>query len=254
MTSEEKPKPIEELLSDSEQHSTDIVQETTKEEFNDVLSLIEQFVELKDRLIEVKDMAPASIKQELEYIIQDYDSLVNIIDSETSPVEIIQTATLSGNLRKSKVERLGIGGELVRLRNEEKITIKELSERFGISDQVISRFFRYYDSLRPSDKSKYNKKSVLEVTERIEELQTIILRNINRLEGLNDAVAVKYTGELRQTLELAMNLAEKINEEKERRREYEEFKQAVYEILVDELPEKQAKILDRIKSVSYEEK
>jgi len=242
------PEPIEENISS--QNNTDIVRETTKEDFNEVLSLVEQFIEVRDRLEELRERTSKSVRDDLELIIQDYNSLLEIIDSETSPVEIVQTRNLSGRLRKNKVERLGIAGELIRLRKEGS-TINELSKQFNLARSTISRFFRYYDSLQPSQKSKYQRKSIFEVTERLEELQTLILRNLHRLEGTRDEVAVKWGAELRQTLELAVKVAEKINDEKQHRREYEEFKETVYEILVNELNEDQRmRVIEKLKNIT----
>lgn len=242
------PEPVEEDIPS--QKDTDIVKETTKEDFNEVLSLVEQFIEVKERLEELKERTSKNIKDDLELIIHDYNSLLEVIDSETSPIELVQTRNLSGQLRKNKIERLGIAGELIRLRKEGS-SIKRLSEQFSISRTTISRFFRYYDSLYPSQKSKYQRKSIFEVTERLEELQTLILRNLHRLEGTRDEVAVKWGAELRQTLELAVKVAEKINDEKQRRREYEEFKETVREILVNELNEDQrVRVLEKLKSIT----
>lgn len=254
--SSEQPKPILEEYYDKEGNKTserDIVKESTKEEFNNALSLVEQFIETHERLEAFRDYVLPNHKSEFDALVDDYKSLVDILDSETSPIEIIQTSNLSGKIKRHKLERLGVAGEAIRLRKEELMPIKQIAERFGVASTTVSRFFKYYDSLEPSQQSKYQRKSVFDVTERLEELQTLILRNLHKTEGVRDEVSVKWGAELRQTYELALKVAEKINDEKQRMREYEEFKQAVYEILMEELPEKRNKIINKLKTLSPEE-
>ncbi|MFB6283756.1 MAG: hypothetical protein ABEK59_07465 [Halobacteria archaeon] len=253
MTSESEHQPI---LQPVQEH-LEQQDETAKEDFYQALSLIEQFHEALNQLQELEKELPQRHQGELEATRKELESLVDVLDSESSPVEIVQSQNLSGVLRRSKVERLGIAGELVRARREEKATLRELSERFGLNARCIGRFFRYYDSLQPSQKSKYQRKSVFEVTERLEELQTEILRNFKRLEGTRDEVAVKYIGELRQTLELAVKVADRINDAKEMRRQYEEFKQVVYDIFAQDLkdqPQLRDQILDKLKRINDSEK
>lgn len=225
------------------------ISSVTKEEFNQALSLIEEFYEILAKLKDLEAQVPERMKIDVQGIITEYSNLLEILDSESSPVEIIKTQSLSGNLRKNKVEKLGLSGELIRLRKEQRLTIKEISARYQIDRATVSRFFRYYDSLLPSQKSAYQRKSIFDVTERLEEMQQIILRNFYRLEGVSDDIAVKYMGELRQSLDLAVKVAEKINNAKEMWRKYEDLKKAVYDILVDELPNKRKEVLDKIKSL-----
>lgn len=229
------------------------VSSVTKEEFNQALSLIEQFYEVLEKLKDLEQSAPSRLEADFKQVITDYTFLLEILDSESSPVNIIKNPSLSGNLRKNKVEKLGLSGELIRLRKEQRLTITELSDRYKLDKNTISRFFRYYDSLLPSQKAVYQRKSIFDVTERLEEMQQLILRNFYRLEGVSDDVAVKYMGELRQSLDLAVKVAEKINNAKEMWRKYEDLKKAVYDILVDELPDKRKEILLRVKSLGDSE-
>lgn len=222
--------------------------EVNKEEFNQALSLIEQIIEVKDKFKEIEPYVNNNAKSEYKAVVEEFETILQILDSEATPISIIKSSPLSGSLRRNKIERMGIAGEVVRMRRENKMTIKDIANSFGLTESLVSRFFRMYDALNPSEQSKYNRKSIFEVTERLEELQTLILSNIYRLEGVRDEVAVKYVGELRQSLELAMNVAEKINDSKQMRREYEEFKSTVFDILKKELPNRQAEIVQKMKS------
>ena len=221
--------------------------ETNDIDFNNALSFVEEFLEVRDQLKEFKNVLPLDYKSEYNKVLEELDILIDIIDSENTPVELVKGKKLSGLLKRNKIERLGIAGEVVKLRRQDNCSMSEIAEMFNLSHKTVSRFFKYYDSLVPSQKSKYNRKSIFELTERLEELQTMILSQIYRLQGVKDDIAVKYVGELRQSLELAMKVAEKINDSKQMRREYEEFKQTIFDILKKELPHRQAEIIHEMK-------
>lgn len=221
---------------------------TDQKDFNEALSFVEQAIEVQERLEDFSRYLPLEYKSEYDNVLQELKLVVDILDSEQCPLDIVKHKPLASQLRKNKIERLGVAGEVIKLRRHDNKTMQEIGDMFNVSARSVSRFFRYYDGLAPSQKSKYNRKSVFELTERLEELQTMILSQIYSLQGVKDEIAVKYVGELRQSLELAMKVAEKINDSKQMRREYEEFKQTIFDILKQELPHRQGEIIEKMKT------
>lgn len=210
------------------------------------LGLIDEICEIAQ---EINSLAEKYSKQnilhtELSLVSQRLDSVIAILDAEAAPIEILADTPLSSNRFISIIDKLGIGNEIVALRKQGS-TIKELSAMYKLSTATIQRFFKYYDSQSATKKSRYNTSSVFDTVERLEELQTIILRNLHRLEGNNDEVAVKYISELRQTLALAVSVSEKLANAKA----FQELKELVATILMSELPHRRKEIVSKIKSV-----
>lgn len=204
------------------------------------MAVLEQFELLVSDLESYCMALPASShKDELLLHVQTLKTLVELIDIDGSTVS--STEKLSGNLPKSKIERYGMGGELIRLRREGK-TLQELSVQTGFNTRTISRFFKLYDEALPKRKLEMQRASIFDSAQQMEDLSALIHRSMARLEGANDEVNVKYVGELRQLIELAMNYAEKMaNYEK-----FERLKQVTVEILLAELPQRRVEILQKI--------
>jgi len=207
------------------------------------LGMIEQLGELAENFAQLTDYVDQSHRQEYETHVGKLKSVVATLDTDLVSLPIVQGSDQSNKLAKfSKIHRLGIAGELVRLRDTGKYTIEELAVRFDVPAAQVARFFRYYDACKPSEKAKYRRQSVFEVSERLEELMQIIVRQMARLEAVNDEVHVKYVAEFRQTLAMAANLLEKVNH-------YYRFQQlitAVGDLLAHELPHRQREITQAI--------
>lgn len=216
-------------------------------EVNQAVALIEQFELLGEDLKGFVEALPTKYKDEGEVYCKKYNSLLSILDSDVSDeFDVLAEKDLSGIQSKSIIERFGISDELIRLRKDGK-TINELALTFRIATGTISRFFRYYDKLKPTEKKKLQRRSVFNTIDELEELAVMIKRNIARLEGQDDEVNVRLIGELRQTIIAAASLAEKMaNHER-----FEKFTQAVIRVLSDELPAKRTIILKEIQG-SYE--
>jgi len=214
---------------------------------NDSLAFIEEFLSLKNNFAlfaaRVREQLSPEQRVELDLYNHTIATLVDILDTQTSPIKIVPNEAISK--KQSLVTRLGIGGELIKMRKQ-GMTLTAIGKTFAIDPTTVSRFFKYYDKLKPSEQINYQRNSVFDVTERLQDLFNIINRQIARLEGTNDDIAQRYTSELRQTLALGVQITEKFNVYKKMTTEHEEFKHLVFEVLADELPHKRTQILKKI--------
>lgn len=170
--------------------------------------------------------------------------ILSIFEESFNPLELADQAALSGYTFRSKIYQLGIASEIIRLR-EAGNGMRSIANSFNVSETAVARFLKHYDSLSAVAKAKIKTSSVMNTTDRLEDLMTMILRQLHRLEGVNDDVHVKYIGELRQTLGLAAQVSEKIATYKA----YQNFREAVQTILVTELPERRLEIIKKLKSL-----
>lgn len=206
------------------------------ERLEDTIESIGNYVELN---------IPEDTKREyLETRINELKQLAKIISNSFNPIEISDNVNLSGLTFKSKIYELGIAAEIIRLR-ESGATITQIAKSFSLTDYMVSRFLKHYDSLSKVAKAKVKTESVMNTTERLEDLMTMILRQLHRLEGVDDEVHVKYIGELRQTLGLAAQISEKITTYQS----YQSFMLKVKELLISELPERRLEIIGKLKAL-----
>lgn len=162
-------------------------------------------------------------------------ALIDVLDTD-----LAQSPVATGvSLPKDKIERLGLGPEIIRLRP--RMTITQLAEHFNLSEETIRRFLRRYDQMKASEKSRLRSSSVFDVFDRLEELAAMIYRQLAILEAQPET-HVKYIAELRQVLDLAARLTKDLYTI----RKYEEFKKAVVDILMQELPHRRAEVQQRL--------
>lgn len=209
------------------------------ERFEDNINLIEDCTKFISN-IDTRTLA--------ENTIAELKQLIEIFEDSFNPLELADKANLSGFTFKSKIYQLGIAAEIIKLR-EAGTSMRGIAASFNISDTAVRRFLKHYDSLSAVAKAKIKTNSVMNTTDRLEDLMTMILRQLHRLEGVNDDVHVKYIGELRQTLGLAAQVSEKIATYKS----YQNFREAVQSILASELPERRLEIIRKLKALQQDE-
>lgn len=207
-----------------------------------VEELVETSSELKKFFTRLK--LTGELQTEALALSSKLESLVNLIDENSIPIPALDKGLLSPR-HKGIIERLGIGSELIRLREHENKTIAEIAALHNLCPQTVSRFFKYYASLKPSQQVKVRKSSVFDTTERLEDLMTMIMSQLARLQGSNDEVAVRYTDQLRQTIQMAAQLTEKMTNYAA----YQTFTKSVVEILLTELPGRRNEILSKIQVI-----
>lgn len=237
-------------MSDIEKKGAEIVDPRLTEMADTAIGmgLIEELGEVTE---ELRDLARITSKQThrdtMNSICERLEFIVNVLDTQADPIVIRRNTQLSERFT-SVVVNLGISGELIRMR-QQGVALNVICRTLNISTEAARRFFRYYDSITPTEQIKYNKNSVMNTTERLEELMNMILRRLHALEGMNDEVHVQYIKELRQTIDLASKVAERIVSYEQ----YNNFKSAVWEILKTMAPERRTEIIKQIQKLNREQ-
>lgn len=204
------------------------------------LNLWEYMQSLLEGLEDYIETLPASHKEEGQHHLKSFQQLADLLDTDTT------FTPLHGSIAfpTSKIERLGIGGEIVRLRT--RMTLQELADKFNLTAPTVSRFLKRYDKMKASEKSQVRRHSVFDIFDRLEELSAMIYRQLAALENQPET-HVKYIAELRQTLDLAARLAKELYTI----RKYEQFKSAVVEVLLSELPERRRELQQRFALLAH---
>jgi len=208
------------------------------------MAVLEQFEQLLARFEAfLQTIEDKGIKAELDVHVSTLKSLVNVLDTDGVPLDGTEGA-MGGYPYRTIIERLGISGELLRARGQSGMTLKKLSEMYGVGKETLSRFFRAYDEAKPKERIRMQRISVFDTGQQLEDLCVTIKRNMARLEGANDDVNVKMIAEMRQTIQLAATFAEKMANAQR----YQQFTSVVYEVLSSELPHRRTEILKKIQA------
>jgi hypothetical protein len=147
---------------------------------------------------------------------------------------------------KCKVERLGITGQIIAAK-QNGATLKVISETFNVSEYHLRQFFQIYSNSSLSEQALYRKKSIFDVTDRLEELTSLIRTNLARLDGNDPKNQVLYVREMRECISLASEITEKIVITKQ----LEQMIKVVGDILISEVPlEKRQQVLSRLAEVN----
>lgn len=207
------------------------------------LAVLEHFERLTSdidaSILSLPAKTPKQNIDELKHHVTTLRTLIELIDMDGNLT--VAPEKLGGRVPSSSIKRLGISGELIRLRKQGK-TLKELELQFGISGTTISQFFKLYDNSSSRKKIQLERTSIFDTAKQLEDLAVLIQRGIARLEGQNDDVNVKYITEMRQLIDQAAKFAEKMaNYEK-----FERLQKAVVEILSTELPDRRTDILKKL--------
>jgi hypothetical protein len=221
---------------------TDTVQTSLKKTYQS-LSLIEQFMNCADKLRDSLKTAQNfdTLKEENELILLELDALIETLDDNNIPIDIIRNEKLS--LPKSKIERLGIGPVVIRQRAEQNLNYNQIAEYHKVSVGLISRFLNQYDRSKPSQQSKLKKSnSVFDTTARLEELNILIQSQLGRLDS-DPATQVAYIRELRGLLQDAA----KITDKQIQLVEYQKFVRGVASVIEQIAPEKRELINKNIR-------
>ncbi len=211
------------------------------------LGLIEQLENLVSDLREFGLTIPALARSELEVLVERLSAVAKLLDDDENLPDLIKGLQLSGRVA-SKVDRLKLGGEIVRLREVGRATNAEIAQQLGIGEQTVGRFLRFYDQCKPSEKARYQRSSIFDTTNQYEDLAAMIWRQLARLENLDNENHVRYISELRQLIKAAEQWMEKINQANK----IEELRMAVAEILASELPHRRAEILQRFATIGLQ--
>ena len=209
------------------------------------LSLLEQFNSCVERFkdcLESPDSLESKVK-ELELVELELRALITALDDNNISIDIIKNETL--RLRKSKVERLGIGPTIIRQRSVQGMTYAEIADFHSVSTSLISQFINKYDKCKPTEKQKIkSENSVFNTGQRLEELNLLIQRQLSNLES-DPAVQVAYIREFRGLLDQASKIVSK----QEGYIQYQRFVQGVAAVMEKVAPEQRQLINSEIREL-----
>lgn len=210
------------------------------------VSYMEQLEHIITSIQGISELVSAEYSGELKAIATRASALYQALDNTEEGASLIDNGNKLSGVSLSKIERLKMGSEIIRLRNNGK-NYKETGDYLGISPQKVSQFCKAYDAAPPSKKAELKKSSIFDIASNMEDLGAMIYRQLARLENTDPEHHVKYTGELRQLLVAA----QKFMESHSAQRKIDSIGMLVSEILMDELPEKRAKVLARFREIGF---
>lgn len=210
------------------------------------VSYMEQLEHIISSIEGMSKLVSAEYSGELKAIAARASALYHALDTTEEGASLIENGNKLSGVSLSKIDRLKLGSEIKRLRDNGK-TYTEIGEYLDISPQKVSQFCRAYDAAPPSKKAEMRKSSIFDIASNMEDLGAMIYRQLARLENTDPEHHVKYTGELRQLLVAA----QKFMESHSARLKIESIGMLVSEILIDELPEKRAKVLARFREIGF---
>lgn len=215
------------------------------EHASQALGVLEQLsITLRDIEDTVKTI-PATYRVSFDPILERWRLLMEVLEQDDELVpELVKGRKLS-DVASSKIERLKIGKEIIRLREVDGLTYSEIADRMLVDASTVSKFCKFYDSQKPAVRSRYQRTSIFDTSQNFENLGAMIYRSLANLENVDPENHVKYISELRQTIGAAQKWMEQVSSH----HKYDILKQAIIDILYDELPEKREAIIKRFQSV-----
>lgn len=152
--------------------------------------------------------------------------------------------SLSKAVPRSQVIQSGLASTVVEMRNRLS-PIAQIATATGLNEHAIRRFLKFYDSLPPIERRRCQATSVFDTTNRLEELFQLITRRLHVLETGDEEAHSRMVSELRQTIQLAATISEKIGTWTR----VNALTELVKEVLMDELPHKRRAVSDRINKI-----
>lgn len=222
-----------------------VTQNEALERASQALSVLEQLsLTLRDVEQTVQTL-PLSHRTDFQPLLERWRAVIEVLESDEDTIpELVKGKKLT-EVSPSKIERLKIGKEIIRLREVEKLTYQEIADHFSISQATVATFCKFYDGASPAVRSRYQRTSIFDTSQNFENLAAMIYRSLARLENVDSDNHVRYISELRQTITAAQKWMDQVSSHQK----YDILKQAIVDILSDELPEKREKIIQRFQAV-----
>ena len=209
-----------------------------------VIALIEQVETLCLDLKNLEEAAPIAFKPEVLAIKERAKAILKAMDADSDDAEVYKAIKERSSLTsvvKSKIERLGLQEQVIRLRYSGK-SYREIGEQLGVGADLVRKFCQVYDSLTPKEQIKTRSRSIMDFVGHWEEMGALIYRMLAKLEG-DPENHVKYISELRQLLKGVEQFQSRYSAQQE----VQQIKEIIQEILVQELPEKRLLIMQRFR-------
>lgn len=207
---------------------------------------IEQLEYIVKSLTTLAELVGVEHKGELKSVATRAEALYQALNETEEGAALIDNGRRLSTISMSKIERLNLGSEIVRMRNNGQ-SFKDIGTYLDVSPDSVSKFCKVYDASTPAQKAELKKSSIFDIANNIEELGAMLYRQLARLENTDPEHHVKYAAELRQTIAMA----DKFLEKNSARQKMDTLGQLVLEILIDELPEKRAQVIKRFAAVGF---
>lgn len=205
------------------------------------MAFIEQLEFITHSLEAIKNDAPLTLHAELEAVITRSRAVYAMVNDSEVEFNIVAERRNLATQSLSKIERLGLGKEIVRLRLENRLNIKEIAEKFSLSTATISQFLKVYDQAKPDEQAKMRRTSIFDTGEQYERLGVKLDLLFAQVQSSDQQVSVQVLGEMRKTIESAERFMTKYSE----REKMERVLLIIQEILQTELPERRVEVMKR---------
>lgn len=179
---------------------------------------------------------------ELEAVIGRVKTLYEMVDNNDAEFDIVSAQKTLSEIAPSKIERMGLGKEIVRLRSESRLTIKEIAERYSLSTKTVSQFLKVYEKAKPSEQAIMRSTSIFDTFDSFERLNGRLEALFARVEMSDFQVSVQVLAEFRKTIESAEKFMSKMSDQEK----LDRIRQVVQEVLIQELPEKRVEIINKL--------
>jgi hypothetical protein len=193
-------------------------------------------------LEEIQISLPKDKRGELESVTGRIKGLYEIINEGEAEFDIVSAKKEISTIAPSKIERMGLGREIIRLRSEVNMSIKDIAEKFSLSTSVISKFIKAYDQAKPSEQAAMRRTSIFDTTEQWERLGARMEALYARVETSDYQVSAQVLAEFRKTIESAEKFMNRLSDQQK----LDQIRQIVQEILIQELPEKRVEIIMKL--------
>lgn len=187
-----------------------------------------------------KKDAVVSIKERLGMVVTSLES-----DEHNSELIRLHQEGSAPNRVRSEIEALGIEGEVIRLAFTLGRPAKDIAELFNLKTREVSQFLKYYQKAAPAKRAQLARRSVFDSRSQLEDLATVILRQLHNLEGVDNITHVQYVKEMRMVIDQATKITERMLNYAV----YENMVKSVASILEDELPHKKIQIYKMLENV-----
>lgn len=228
---------------------------------NKALDIFEQLEAIVNNLEGFSRELPAAKSKELEVYIERIKALIVVLDENTALPGVCSALTnVSTSLRKlTKVERLGISADILRLFYKEGKSVQEISEIFGdsVHPATIRRFLSIYENYSNKEKIKAqtNGESVFNTQNQLERLLTMINTQLGRLAYSNDPKVQEnhkgYLSELRQVIKLASDFQKEIFNMLQTKQFQEDVRHILVNLMTGAQREEAIQILDKYRQTGF---
>lgn len=213
---------------------------------NKTLALIEQMELITKALKVLEELVPLELKTEVRTVLSRAEILYTALNDNEEGAALVELSTNLSDSLKSKIERLGLGAEIVQMRRNGS-SYREIGAALDVNPASVSKFCKIYDLATPAKKAELRKKSIFDTAQNMEDLAAALYRQLARLEVSDPEHHVKYVSEMRQLIISAQKFMEHLST----KQKIDNISQLVMEILLQELPERRGEILKKFSEIGF---